>query len=110
MQASGVGKVPLAHAPADVRQRVLESALLKLLPRTVTDPGALRRQLDRVLTDGYATAAEEMTAGASSIAVPITTSDGVVGALGFVVADLRRSRARLLSALQVAARSIQRLL
>jgi hypothetical protein len=32
----------------------------------------------------------------------------VVGALGFVVADLRRSRVRLVAALQVAAQGIAR--
>jgi DNA-binding IclR family transcriptional regulator len=61
-----------------------------------------------VRADGYATTDEEMTSGARSVGVPIITGDGVVGALGFVVADLRRSRIRLVAALQVAAQGIAR--
>jgi hypothetical protein len=49
-----------------------------------------------------------MTAGARSVGVPIMTDDGVAGAIGFVVSDLRRSRARLVAALQVAAQGIAR--
>ena len=108
MHATGVGKVLLAYAPDDVCQRVLAGPLPRFLPRTITSPALLASQLDRVRADGYATTDEEMTSGARSVGVPIVTSDGVVGALGFVVADLRRSRARLVAALQVAAQGIAR--
>lgn len=108
LHATGVGKVLLAYAPEEVRERVLASALPRLQPRTVTDPAVLRRQLERVRAVGYATTEEELMPGACSVGVPITTTDGVVGALGFVVADLRRSRGRLVAALQVAARGISR--
>jgi DNA-binding IclR family transcriptional regulator len=108
MHATGVGKVLLAYAPDDVRRRVLAGPLQRFLPRTVTSPAILARQLDRVRADGYATTDEEMTPGARSVGVPIATADGVVGALGFVVSDLRRSRARLVAALQVAAQGTAR--
>jgi DNA-binding IclR family transcriptional regulator len=108
MHATGVGKVLLAYAPDDVRRRVLAGPLQRFLPRTVTSPAILARQLDRVHADGYATTDEEMTQGARSVGVPIVTADGVVGALGFVVSDLRRSRARLVAALQVAAQGTAR--
>ena len=98
MHATGVGKVLLAYAPDDVRQRVLAGPLPRFLPRTITSPALLASQLDRVRADGYATTDEEMTSGARSVGVPIVTGDGVVGALGFVVADLRRSRVRLVAA------------
>ena len=110
MHCTGVGKVLLAHAPEDVRHRVLAGPLPRLTPHTITAPGLLQRQLERVLADGYATTGEEMTPGANSVGVPITTRDGVVGALGFVVSDLRRSRTRLVASLQVAAQSIARML
>jgi DNA-binding IclR family transcriptional regulator len=103
-----VGKVLLAHAPDDIRQRALAAPLQRFLPRTITSSAVLARQLDRVRTDGYATTDEEMTRGARSVAVPITTDCGVVGAIGFVVNDLRRSRCRLVAALQVAAQGIGR--
>jgi DNA-binding IclR family transcriptional regulator len=108
MHATGVGKVLLAHAPDDVRRRVLAGPLPRFMPRTVTSPAVLARQLDRVRADGYATTDEEMTPGARSVGVPIAAGDGVVGALGFVVNDLRRSRGRLVAALQVAAQGIAR--
>jgi DNA-binding IclR family transcriptional regulator len=108
MHATGVGKVLLAYAPDDVRQRVLGAPLQRFLPRTITSPAMLARQLDRVRADGYAVTDEEMTQGARSVGVPIIAGDGVVGALGFVVDDLRRSRGRLVAALQVAAQGIAR--
>ena len=45
--------------------------LPRVTPYTVTQPGVLRRQLARVLRDGYATTVEEMSLGACSVAVPI---------------------------------------
>jgi DNA-binding IclR family transcriptional regulator len=51
-----------------------------------------------------------MSPGACSVAVPVRRGpDGeVVAALGLVVPDLRRGRARLVAALQVAAAGIGR--
>ncbi|HET6483998.1 MAG TPA: IclR family transcriptional regulator C-terminal domain-containing protein [Actinoplanes sp.] len=49
--------------------------------------------------------------GACSVAVPVRgAGDDVVAALGMVVPDLRREQARLVAALQVAARGISRTL
>ncbi len=110
MYSTGVGKVLLAHAPEDVRNRVLAGPLKPFTRHTITTPGLLRRQLDRAITEGYATTAEEMTLGACSVAVPITTGSDVVGSLGIVVSDLRRNRLRLVSALKVAAQGVSRAL
>ncbi|RLV57435.1 IclR family transcriptional regulator [Aeromicrobium phragmitis] len=108
MHSTGVGKVLLAHAPPDVRERVA-ARLTRVTPYTVTQPPILAEQLERVRRDGYATTSEEMTLGAASLAVPVVRDDEVVvAAIGVVVASLRRDRARLLAALQVAARGISR--
>ena len=107
MHATGVGKVLLAHAPADVQARVL-SSLTRVTPYTVTQPGRLRRQLAQVLRDDYATTVEEMSLGACSVAVPILAESRVVAALGIVVPGLRNDRARYVAALQVAAQGIGR--
>lgn len=109
MHATGVGKVLLAHAPESVRNDVLHH-LMRVTPHTVVQPGTLSAQLARVRRDGYATTVEEMTAGACSVAVPIFGTDGVVGALGIVVPSLKRDRARLVAALQVASQGISRTL
>jgi len=108
LHATGVGKVLLAHAPSAIQHEVL-SSLTRITPYTITQPARLSSQLSRILTDGFATTVEEMTLGACSVAVPVRRPDGhVVAALGVVVPSLRRDRARLVSALQVAAHGIGR--
>jgi DNA-binding IclR family transcriptional regulator len=107
LHATGVGKVLLAHAPAEVQQQVM-GHLTRVTPYTITQPGRLRRQLARVLRDGYATTVEEMSLGACSVAVPVRSGARVVAALGMVVPSLRTDRPRLLAALQVSAHGIGR--
>jgi DNA-binding IclR family transcriptional regulator len=115
LHATGVGKVLLAHAPDEVQRHVL-AHLTRITPHTVTQPGRLARQLERVREEGLATTVEEMTLGACSVAVPIRAGGGrearpgtpVLAALGVVVPDLRRDRARLLAGLRVAAAGISR--
>lgn len=109
MHATGVGKVLLAHAPAAVQVDVL-THLTRITPYTINQPGTLRRQLARVLRDDYATTVEEMSLGACSVAVPIRAKAEVVGSLGIVVASLKKDRAKLVTAMQVTARSIGRAL
>jgi DNA-binding IclR family transcriptional regulator len=109
MHSTGVGKVLLAYAPEDVRRQVL-SAPRRFTAYTITEPERLSAQLDRILSDGYATTIEEMTLGACSVAVPVRRRDDVVAALGLVVPNLRRDKARLVSALRVAAHGITRTL
>ncbi|HVN11623.1 MAG TPA: IclR family transcriptional regulator [Kineosporiaceae bacterium] len=108
LHATGVGKVLLAYAPAEVQEAVLTD-LPRITPYTVTQPGILREQLRRVHRDGFAQTVEEMSLGACSVAVPVSTVAGrVVAALGIVVPRIGRDRLRLVSALQVAARGIGR--
>ncbi|WP_229052411.1 IclR family transcriptional regulator [Aeromicrobium sp. Leaf350] len=107
LHCTGVGKVLLAHAPVDVQRRVLAD-LRRVTPYTVTQPGLLLQQLERVRRSGMATTSEEMTLGACSVAVPVRRGDQVVAAVGVVVASLRRDRTRLATALQVAAQGIGR--
>ncbi|WP_410875926.1 IclR family transcriptional regulator [Nocardia sp. A7] len=107
LHATAVGKVLLAHAPPEIRSAVF-SDLPRITRYTVNQPGALGRQLERVREDDFATTVEEMSLGACSVAVPIRAGGEVVAALGVVVPSLERDQARLVSALQVAARGIGR--
>jgi DNA-binding IclR family transcriptional regulator len=110
MHATGVGKVLLTYAPEEVVKSVL-LGLSRVTRYTITSPARLLAQLERVKVDGYATTGDEMSLGASSVAVPVRgPGDEVVAALGIVVPDLRREQSRLVSALQVAARGIGRTL
>lgn len=106
LHATGVGKVLLAHAPREVRAVAL-TRLTRHTRYTVTQPGVLGRQLERVRVEGVATTSEEMSLGACSVAVPVQAADQVIAALGVVVPHLRQ-QGRLVSALQVAARGIAR--
>lgn len=107
LHATGVGKVLLAHAPLEVRERVL-GHLTRVTAYTVVQPGRLRAQLERVRRDGYATTVDEMSLGASSVGVPVWRGKEVAAALGVVVPRLGRDRPALLAALQVAAGGIAR--
>lgn len=109
LHSTGVGKVLLAHAPPEVQAQAL-ATLPRVTPYTVTQPGVLRRQLAQVRREGYATANEEMSLGACSAAVPVLRHSQVVAALGLVVPSLTRDRARLVTALQVAAHGVSRAL
>lgn len=109
LHATGVGKVLLAHAPADVREEVMHS-LGRITPYTVVSPAKLARQLARAVEEGVATTDEEMTLGACSMAVPIWRGDEVVAALGVVVPSPGRDRVRLVAGLKVAAKGIGRAL
>ncbi len=107
LHATGVGKVLLAYAPADVQDKIL-SSLRRITRYTITQPGLLRAQLDRIPADGYATTAEEMTMGSCSVAVPVYRGEEVAAALGIVVPSLRRDKGRLVAGLKVAAHGIGR--
>lgn len=107
LHATGVGKVLLAHAPEGVRAEVLDD-LPRMTPHTVSQPGRLRRQLEKVREDDFATTVEEMSLGACSAAVPIRSGGDVVAALGVVVPSIGRDPSRLVGALRVAARGIGR--
>ncbi|MEV0134199.1 IclR family transcriptional regulator [Dactylosporangium sp. NPDC050688] len=110
LHCTGVGKVLLAHAPRDVVTEVLGS-LRRVTPYTIVSADVLATQLDRARRDGYATTADEMSVGASSVAVPVLRhGTEVVAALGIVVAQLRRDRRRLVAGLRVAAQGIGRVL
>ncbi|MGH9028969.1 MAG: IclR family transcriptional regulator [Acidimicrobiales bacterium] len=108
LHTTGVGKVLLAHAPEDVRERVL-GHLTRMTRHSIIDAEILEEELRAVRKDGYAHTQEEMSLGACSLAVPVRSGDSdVVAALGVVVASLERDRARFVAALNVAANGIQR--
>lgn len=108
LHATGVGKVLLAHAPAEVVDACLAS-LEAVTAHTITDPGRLRAELAEVRRHGFARTAQEMTLGTYSIAVAIRDPLGtVVAAMGLVTSDPRAQLASLLPALRMAAATISR--
>jgi DNA-binding IclR family transcriptional regulator len=74
------GKVLLAHMDGSERDRALSRPLERRTARTVTDPGALRRELEDVLRRGYAQTLEELEEGLNAVAAPVRQADGRVTA------------------------------
>jgi DNA-binding IclR family transcriptional regulator len=107
LQTTGIGKVLLTHAPADIQREVLNQ-LTRITPHTVLHPGTLATRLTRVRRDGFATTVEEMTLGGCSVAVPVFQAADVTAALGIVLPTLKRHHPRLVAALQLAAQGVSR--
>jgi len=71
---SAVGKVFLAHGVA----ALADGPLAAFAPATITDRGALTRELREVRARGYATAIDELETGLAAVAVPVRGGDGAV--------------------------------
>ncbi|MEV6708274.1 IclR family transcriptional regulator [Micromonospora wenchangensis] len=110
LHATGVGLVLLAHAPAEVQERVLAGPLERYTALTVTDPGRLRRYLAEVRRVGYAVSDRQVTMDALSVAAPVRAPEGVVAALSLVVAHDRADPVALAPLVQAAGRVLSRAL
>jgi DNA-binding IclR family transcriptional regulator len=86
LHATGVGLVLLAHAPAEIQERVLAGPLPRYATGTIVDPGRLRRVLAEVRQRGYAVSERAVTDDATSVAAPVRDATGsVVAAVSIVV-------------------------
>jgi IclR family transcriptional regulator, pca regulon regulatory protein len=75
--ATSMGRVLLAGLDDEQLEAYLANARLPgFLPKTITDPARLRRELQRVRTHGYAVIEEELEEGLRAIAVPIRDRSG----------------------------------
>jgi IclR family transcriptional regulator, pca regulon regulatory protein len=78
---TSMGKVLLAHLPADRRDALLgDGRLAKRGPNTLTSRAALLAELRRVHDDGLAVNNEELAFGLRSIAAPVRVQAGDVAA------------------------------
>ena len=75
---SAQGKLALAFGEAQLAERVLGGLLEKFSPRTITDPRALRREVARVKSQGWAVAPEEATLCVNALAAPIFDAGGTL--------------------------------
>ncbi|MBB5133667.1 DNA-binding IclR family transcriptional regulator [Thermocatellispora tengchongensis] len=109
LHASSAGLVLLAHAPAEVRDRVLSGPLPAFTPHTITDPRALRAALADVRRRGIALCAGHIHPDATGIAVPVRGSGQVIAALGLVVPNDRHAWS-LVQPLQLSGMALSRAL
>ncbi|WFE28174.1 IclR family transcriptional regulator [Solwaraspora sp. WMMD791] len=110
LHATGVGLVLLAHAPDEVRERVLAAPLERYTRLTITDPARLRRHLAEARRVGYAVSDRQVTMDALSVAAPIWGPTGVTAAVSLVVAYDRADPLALAPLVQAAGRAISRAL
>ncbi|MEU3493737.1 IclR family transcriptional regulator [Kitasatospora cineracea] len=94
--STGMGRILLAHAPREIQEEVLGSPLRAWTPHTVTDPKALRSQLDRIRREQVFLSDRQLSERSVALAAPVRIGRGgpVGAALGIVVAARGASRAR----------------
>lgn len=85
LHASSSGLILLAHAPLDVRERVLSGPLEALTPSTIVDPVRLGVLLDRVKARGFVVAPGMLSSVSTGVAVPVRSRGRVVAALSVVL-------------------------
>lgn len=109
--ACSSGLVLLACAPRDVQEEVLSSDLEPLTPRTITDPGTLRRALADVRRQGFAVSRGTVHEEAAGVAVPVRDDRRqVIGAIAVIIPNDQRHIAPAVPALLSAARGMSQAL
>lgn len=79
LHCTAIGKLFLAHLPADQVDRLLGAApLQRYTDTTITNEAALQRELERIRSQGYSLDNEEYLGGVVCIAVPILDREGKV--------------------------------
>jgi IclR family transcriptional regulator, pca regulon regulatory protein len=91
--ATSMGRVLLASLPDHELRPYLDRVRLdRLTAHTVPTPAALRSELDRIRTEGYAIVDQELEEGLRAVAAPIRDRTGrVVGAVNISVQASRAS-------------------
>jgi DNA-binding IclR family transcriptional regulator len=89
---AGSSRLLLAHAPEAVQTQVLAQRLSRYTPATRTDSAWIAADLQRIRTRGYLITADEVVAGAVSVAAPVRDASGQVVAILYVGAPSMRMR------------------
>ncbi len=99
LASTGMGRVLLAHAPAEIQEAVLEEPLQAFTRFTLTDPVALRAQLAGIRREQVVVSDRQLSESTLAVAAPVRIgrTGPVHAALGVVVAaDRPAERARSL--------------
>lgn len=82
LHASASGKLVLAELSDEALAAwVSHHALERYTDRTITDPAALRAELERVRRRGYAELADELEDGLAAVALPVRSAEGALVAI-----------------------------
>lgn len=85
LHASSAGVVLLAHAPGEVRSRVLGGSLRRYSDTTPVDPDEVKALLERVRAAGAAVTPGWLDPVSTGVAVPVRDGERVVAALSVVL-------------------------
>lgn len=88
LAATGMGRVLLAHAGADLIEAVLGQPLRAWTPYTITDPAVLRAQLNGIRREQIVVSDRQLSESTLAVAAPVRIGSAgpVHAALGVVVA------------------------
>ncbi len=96
LHAGASQKVLLAYLDPEAIDRILSKPLEHFCHNTLTDPGLLRAELDRIHGCGWASSFEETNLGVWGLAVPILDArDTVVCAVGIAGPSARLAQERI---------------
>jgi DNA-binding IclR family transcriptional regulator len=108
LHATGVGLILLAHADADVRERVFAAPMERFTEMTISTTTRLREALATTRRDGYVISDRQLEMITKSIAAPIRdATNSVIAALSIVVPVETDSRT-LIPAVRAAGHGISR--
>jgi DNA-binding IclR family transcriptional regulator len=114
VHASAAGKVWLAFLADSEREEVLLRPLARFTASTLTDPRALRRDLDEVRRSSIAVDRDEWDPGWTAMATPVIDDGAVVAMISlmattprFTEAKLRTARRQIRAAAAAAAASLR---
>jgi DNA-binding IclR family transcriptional regulator len=94
------GKVLLAYASSGLMDTVLSGPLQQNTTATITDGDELRRELARVVEQGYALDLEEYSRGMMCLAAPVVDAEEqVAGTIGITALTIYYSQAEMVSTL-----------
>ncbi|MGC2775611.1 MAG: IclR family transcriptional regulator [Bradyrhizobium sp.] len=110
LHASAHGKAVLAFASSDWLERVIARGLRRHTEFTITDPRALRREIERIRRQGWASAYEESFRGVNTVVAPIFSASrdyvGSIAIFGSIEAIPRNPDTKDIEAVVAAARRI----
>lgn len=96
LHAAAPGKVVMAHLPAEQIEKLIGRGLPRFTPNTITDPEKLRRELNTIKKQGYATSFSEFATGGNAIAVPLLNPSGYpIGCIDIVIPEERYDKDKL---------------
>jgi DNA-binding IclR family transcriptional regulator len=111
LHATAVGLVLLAHAPSELRERVVKGPLMKFTPRTYASERELRQALAQIRRSGYAISDRQIHPEYVSVAAPIYgPANTVDAALSLIVPHTESRGPSVVHLVQATARGISRAL